>query len=135
MKKGGTVKPAAGNANPSYDARSSAPWLPNEILEWIRQPYDIEDREREWSAGERLALRQRESVPILDRIEAKLDELTGRVLPKSALGKAVTSARNEWAALRRYTSDGRLTIENASDLRSSELDGVEFDSPRSCWKC
>ena len=82
-----------------FDARSNAPRQANEILEWIRQLYDIEDRAREWSAAERLALRQRESVPILDRIEAKLDELTGRVLPKSALGKAVTYARNQWAAL------------------------------------
>jgi transposase len=124
MKKGGTVKPAAGNANPSYDARSNAPRLANEVLEWIRQLYDIEDRAREWSAGERLALRQRESVPILDRIEAKLDELTGRVLPKSALGKAVTYARNQWAALRRYTSDGRLTIDNNVSERTLRLQAI-----------
>ena len=86
-----------------YDARSNAPRQANEILEWIRQLYDIEDRALGWPAAERLALRQREAVPILDRIEAKLDELTGRVLPKSAMGKAVTYARNQWAALRRYT--------------------------------
>ena len=64
------------------------------------------------TAEERQALRQRESVPILDRIEAYLDELSPRVLPKSALGKAVTYARNQWAALRRYVTDGRLTIDN-----------------------
>jgi len=107
-----------------YDARSNAPRQANEILEWIRQLYDIEDRAREWSAGERLALRQRESVPILDRIEAKLDELTGRVLPKSALGKAVTYARNQWAALRRYTGDGRLTIDNNVSERTLRLQAI-----------
>ena len=64
-----------------YDARSNAPREANEILEWIRQLYDIEDRALGRSAEERLALRQRESVPILDRIEAKLDELTGRRCP------------------------------------------------------
>src|SRR4030081_30880 len=53
-----------------------------------------------------------ESVPILDRIEKYLDELSSRILPKSALGKAMTYARNQRAALRRYTSDGRLTIDN-----------------------
>ena len=53
-----------------YDARSNAPREANEILEWIRQLYDIEDRALGRSAEERLALRQRESVPILDRIEA-----------------------------------------------------------------
>ena len=45
--------------------------------------------------GERHALRHRESVPILDRIEKKLNDLSDRSLPKSALGKAVTYARNQ----------------------------------------
>jgi transposase len=107
-----------------YDARSNAPRQANEILEWIRQLYDIEDRAREWSAAERQALRQREAVPILDRIEARLDELTGRVLPKSALGQAVTYARNQWAALRRYTSDGRLTIDNNVSERTLRLQAI-----------
>ena len=34
------------------------------------------------------------------------------MLPKSSLAKAVTYARNQWEALRRYTDDGRLTIDN-----------------------
>jgi transposase len=107
-----------------YDARSNAPRQANEVLEWIRQLYDIEDRALGWPAAERLALRRRESVPILDRIEAKLDELTGRVLPKSSLGQAVTYARNQWAALRRYTSDGRLTIDNNVSERALRLQAI-----------
>ena len=107
-----------------FDARSNAPRQANEILEWIRQLYDIEDRALGRSAEERQALRQREAVPILDRIEARLDELTGRVLPKSALGQAVTYARNQWAALRRYTSDGRLTIDNNVSERTLRLQAI-----------
>jgi hypothetical protein len=107
-----------------YGARPNAPRQANEILEWIRQLYDIEDRALGWSAAERLALRQRESVPILDRIEAKLDELTGRVLPKSSLGQAVTYARNQWTALRRYTGDGRLTIDNNVSERTLRLQAI-----------
>ena len=95
-----------------YDARSNAPREANQVLEWIRQLYDIEDRARDFTPGERQALRQRESVPILDRIEVYLDELSPRALPKSALGKALTYARNQRAALRQYVSDGRLTIDN-----------------------
>ena len=64
------------------------------------------------TAAERQSLRQRESVPILDRIERYLDELSPRALPKSALGKALTYARNQRAALRQYVNDGRLTIDN-----------------------
>jgi hypothetical protein len=107
-----------------YDARSNAPREANQVLEYIRQLYDIEDRAREWTAGERLALRQRESVPILDRTEAYLDELSQRALPKSALGKAVTYARNQRAALRQYTSDGRLTIDNNVSERTLRLQAI-----------
>ena len=49
---------------------------------------------------------------ILDRIEVYLAELATSVLPKSNLAKAVTYARNQWEALRRYTQDGRLTMDN-----------------------
>jgi transposase len=107
-----------------HEARSNAPREANQVLEWIRQLYDIEDRALEWTATERQSLRQRESVPILDRIETYLDELSGRALPKSALGKAVTYARNQWAALRRYTSDGRLTIDNNVSERTLRLQAI-----------
>ena len=53
-----------------------------------------------------------------------LDELSQRILPKSALGKAVTYARNQWAALRRYVSDGRLTIDNNVSERTLRLQAI-----------
>ena len=60
----------------------------------------------------RLWLRAGKCEPILNKIKAYLDELAKKVLPKSALGKAVAYALNQWDALRRYTEDGRLTIDN-----------------------
>lgn len=90
-----------------YDARANAPREANQVLEWIRQLYDVEDRARDFTPEERQALRQRESLPILDRIEAYLDELSPRVLPKSSLGKALTYAKNQRAALRQYVNDRR----------------------------
>jgi transposase len=107
-----------------FEARSNAPREANQVLEWIRQLYDIEDRARDFAPAERQLLRQQESVPILDRIEKYLDELRGKVLPKSALGKAVTYARNQWTALRRYASDGRLTIDNNVSERTLRLQAI-----------
>jgi transposase len=107
-----------------YDARSNAPREANQVLEWIGQLYDVEDRARDLTAEERQALRQRESVPILDRIEKYLDEVSPRILPKSALGKAITYARNQRAALRRYTSDGRLTIDNNISEQTLRLQAI-----------
>ena len=95
-----------------FDAKQSNPRQAHQILEWIRQLYDIEDRAADLNDDNRRALRQAESVPILDRVERYLEEIAPIALPKSALGKAVTYARNQWQALRRYVDDGRLTIDN-----------------------
>lgn len=95
-----------------FDARNSSPRDAHQILEWIRQLYDVEERSREMSADARRKIRVTEAEPVLDRIGARLTELEKRALPKSALGKAVWYASNQWQALRRYTEDGRLTIDN-----------------------
>jgi len=95
-----------------FDAVKSYPRQSHQVLEWIRQLYDIEDRARTWSPEARRQLRVGESIPVLDKIGAYAAELARTVLPKSSLAKAVNYARNQWDALRRYTEDGRLTIDN-----------------------
>ena len=95
-----------------FDARNNYPREAHHVLEWIRQLYDIEDRARELSADARCTLRRAESEPVLDKLEACLAQLAQSVLPKTAFAKAVSYARNQWDALRRYTEDGRLTIDN-----------------------
>ena len=95
-----------------FDAVKSYPREAHQVLEWIRQLYDIEDRAGTWSPGARHQLRLAESIPVLDKIEAFLTGRASTVLPKSSLAKAVHYARNQWTALRCYTEDGRLTIDN-----------------------
>jgi transposase len=107
-----------------FDAVTNAPREANQVLEWIRRLYDIEDRARDFTPAARQVLRQQEALPILDRLENYLAELKGRNLPKSALVKAVNYARNQWAALRRYTTDGRLTIDNNVSERTLRLQAI-----------
>jgi transposase len=95
-----------------FDARSSSPTEASLVLEMIRRLYEVEDRARPLDNAARLALRQADAVPILERLRAELDRLSAKLLPKSALAKAVNYALNQWQALRRYTEDGRLTIDN-----------------------
>jgi len=95
-----------------FDAARSSPRESHQVLEWVGQLYDIEDQSRESSEEARLLHRRQEAVPVLDRMEHYLAELATRALPKSDLAKAVWYARNQWQALRRYTEDGRLTIDN-----------------------
>ena len=79
-----------------FDGVRSYPRESHQVLEWIRQWYDIEDRAHDWSVDARRELRAREANPILDKIEAYLAELHKTALPKSSLRKAVTYARNQW---------------------------------------
>jgi transposase len=95
-----------------FDAVSCYPRESHQVLEWIRQLYDLEDRAREMPVAERHKFRVTEANPVLDKMEAYLAQLARTTLPKSTMSKAVTYARNQWQALRRYTEDGRLTIDN-----------------------
>ena len=120
-----------------FDAVGSYPREAHQVLEWIRQLYDLEDRALRWSVDARRELRACESNPVLDRIETYLAELARRVLPKSSLAKAVTYARNQWEALRRYTEDGRLTIDNNVSERTLRHQAIRaqelaFPGKRSC---
>ncbi len=48
----------------------------------------------------------------LDPTDIRKSFDTLAALPKSPLGEAVTYARNQWAALQVYVTDGRLAIDN-----------------------
>lgn len=103
------------------EAKSSHPRLAAEALAIFQQLYDIEDRAKDWSADDRRALRQCESIPVLDRLHNWLDAQTPHALPKLKLGEAVGYARNQWASLVNYVEDGRRPIDNNAtegDLRA-----------------
>ena len=78
----------------------------------IAQLYRVEAQARAWSAEERLALRQSESRPVLDKLHGYLLEVQAEVLPKSPEGRAVRYTLNNWTALNRYCEDGDLEIDN-----------------------
>ena len=95
-----------------FEARHDAPKDAHQILEWVRQLYAIETQARDLSVASRQELRAVQAIPVLDRIETYLQEWQERVLPKSDTALAIGYALNQWPALRRYTEDGRLTIDN-----------------------
>lgn len=95
------------------EGRSSHPHQASLLLAMIRELYDIEDRGKWLSPEDRLALRQRESVPVLARIRTALDsDALTSVLPKSIFAEAVNYLRNHWDALNQFVHDGRLPIDN-----------------------
>jgi transposase len=82
------------------------------ILGEIQKLYDIEDRAREMTDDQRLALRRAESRPIVTGIRGWLDERDRVELPKSPLREGVNYLRNRWEAFERFLEDGAIPIDN-----------------------
>jgi len=80
----------------------------------IQKLYLIEAkaREQDLPPDARLALRQAESMPLMQDLRKWLDPHIGRARPKSALGKAVTYLDNQWQPLQVYLGDGQVPIDN-----------------------
>jgi transposase len=104
-----------------FDARLSQPADAHYVLGLIGQMYDIEDKIRLQGPDERKAVRQEQSVPVLDRLEAFLREQKDHALPKSQYGQAIAYVLNNRDQLRRYTEDGRLEMDNNTSERTLRL--------------
>jgi hypothetical protein len=96
------------------DARLTDPERSHEALAHIRALYAVErDAKGNGLTGVALAAyRQEHASPVLATFAAWLADQRPRVLPKSAIGEAVTYATNQWPTLGVYLTDGRLTIDN-----------------------
>jgi transposase len=105
------------DARPSviFDARLSDPERSHDALARIRALYAVERevKERRLIGTHLAAYRQEHAGPVLAAFADWLAEHRPRVLPKSAIGEAVTYATNQWGTLGVYLTDGRLTIDNA----------------------
>jgi hypothetical protein len=96
-----------------FEAREYHPREAAQLLAWYRQLYDVEDQARGKSPEEVLALRQEQSVPIMNQLRAWLDgDAAKSVLPKSRLGEAVRYLKNQWEPLCVFLRDGRVPIDN-----------------------
>ncbi len=86
------------------------------IVLLIQQLYEIEAyaREKKYSPDQRLELRKEQALPIMNTLKEKLDQLHNdpKVLPSSAIGKAVEHALRRWKYQKRYLEDGTIEIDN-----------------------
>ena len=61
---------------------------------------------------DRSRLRQKRSLPVLDKLKSWLAAMHASEPPGSALAKAITYQINHWEALTRFVNDGRLDLDN-----------------------
>lgn len=99
-----------------YEATASP--LAKEALERIAELFAIEARINGRPPPERLAVRQQEAVPLLAGLEAFLQKTLSQVSGKSKLAQAIRYSTSRWAALTRYTTDGRLEMTNNAAERA-----------------
>ena len=93
---------------PPINKTSRADWAINQI----KKLYRIEKSIKDLPAAEKLAIRQQQSVPLLNQFKQWLDKSAKQVLPKSAIGKAIHYTLNQWEKLMGYAESGDTQIDN-----------------------
>jgi transposase len=84
----------------------------HEVIKWISKLYQIENlaREQNLDFTARQKLRQTQAPPILQKIHELITQST--TSSKSALGKAIYYAVNQWEELTKYVNYGEAEIDN-----------------------
>jgi transposase len=85
--------------------------IASEALERIAKLYVIEKTIRGQSAGERRAVRQERSKPLVLELRTWLEQQLARVSAKSLIADAIRYALNHWDGLTRFLEDGRVELD------------------------
>jgi len=94
------------------------PTTAEEGLEYCNKLFKIERDFHDSTPKERYDGRLKRSKPVLDEFKEWLRKQSQRVVPKSALGKAIQYCQNQWDKLEGFMKDGRLEIDNNRSERS-----------------
>ena len=84
----------------------------NFAVNFIKKLYRIEIKIKELSPEEKYNYRQEHAKPLLNEFHTWLIKSSEQVLPKTALGTALSYNLKQWPKLIRYLEDGELNIDN-----------------------
>ena len=101
-----------------FDAKATDSKRSAQMLVLVGELYDVERQAKALDESARLDLRQRASVPVLERIKAWLDAEGQVVLPRGPMAGAIGYALNQWDALSIYATRGFLAIDNNAAERA-----------------
>lgn len=82
------------------------------VVELINEMYGTETRLKGQSAEARLAVRQAETAPKINQIRELLENLSGQIAMKSALGDAIKYTLKLFDGLAVFMTDGRVEIDS-----------------------
>jgi len=88
--------------------------LPGEIIARIGQLYAVEKEARlaGLDAGQRLALRQARSAPVMDELKTRLVEIRQAIAPGGKLPQACDYMLGQWSRLEEFLRNGVVEIDN-----------------------
>jgi transposase len=97
-----------------FEAAKAGCLIARWLLTIINVLYRIEDvaRKGNFSAEQRLALRQKRGKRVIDGFRRRIDATLAKVRPKSPVGRACLYALGQWESLLVYLDDGRIEIDN-----------------------
>jgi len=107
-----------------FKALGSEPKLARHALGLMKQLFKIEKKLAKSSRKKRKSVRQKLSVPLVDAFYTWADEQAEDALDGSPLAAALTYARNQRGALRRFLEDGRLPLHNNISERALRREAV-----------
>ncbi len=81
-------------------------------LEIFQDIYEIERSNKAMKPQERKLDRIAKVKPLMDKLKSWIEEECVKVLPKSAIGKAMNYTQSQWHKLYNLLEDGRLQIDN-----------------------
>lgn len=84
------------------------------VLTEIQKLYVVERMIRDQSLPDEeiIKLRQEQSIPVLQNLNVWMMDAYGKILPQSAIGKALSYSLKRWDKLSLYTTNAKLQIDN-----------------------
>jgi len=107
-----------------FKALGSDPVRARQALAFIKAIFKIEKEQATSPPEARLAVRKRDSKPIVDDFFAWCDAQAPVVLDETPISKAIGYSTNQREALRRFLEDGRLPIHNNFSERQLRREAV-----------
>ena len=107
-----------------FEARETSPEAAHQGLAFFGRLYAIEHDAETFSPEARSALRQRQSVPIMNGLHAWLNETLVKLRPKAPIAGAIKYCLKNWDALCRFTTDGNIPIDNNRTERTLRAQAI-----------
>ena len=102
-----------------FDIAKDAPApIARQALKRIAALYEIEAEIRGQSAGDRQAVRQVRSKPLIEALKSWFEQRLAELSRKSTLAEAIRYALNHWSALIHFLDDGRIELDTNTVERS-----------------